>query len=241
MLSVITFSYQRWMVVSIVYLWLASVHGRRHSFSYDEAKTRPVATFHSRVPTSRTTLIEPATMTETSVSTTPPPPSLPKDAIQVAASIELPFPRSVAYDAFADLSRQTAFSPWLQSVEYLTDQKDAVGALTQWKLSYLGVRLSWHAICTVLDRPNGIIEWKSVHGLPNQGRVVFSESGAGGSRMHMTMCLSLPRVAARLMGPGKLASMVEDMMLARTVQNFRHIVAENDWKRVQEQAQAEVP
>jgi uncharacterized membrane protein len=248
----------RWVGVGAVLLFLTArfepVHGRRFSsmgWGMDSSTTRSAATFHSFSPTRTAATADAATETssasetiiETSTETSTPPLSVPEGAIQVSASVELPFPKAVAYDAFADLSRQATFSPWLKSVEYLEGERNAVGALTRWKLSYLGLSFSWNAISTVQDRHNGIIEWKSVTGLPNQGRVVFSEhpddNGDASSVMHMTMCFSLPRFAARLLGPSQLVTIVEQRILKNTIHNFRRIVAENDWKRIQQQADDE--
>jgi uncharacterized membrane protein len=237
---------------SCVYVFLLLIalpelaQGRRFPFGKGTEKvTRPTATFHSFSPTRLSATAEAtveAPTTPTALETTEATPlSVPDGAIQVSASVELPFPRAVAYDAFADLSRQSTYSPWLQSVEYVNGKRNVVGALTRWKLSYLGLRFSWNAICTVVDPQNGIVEWKSISGLSNQGRVVFSEhpaedGGRSSSIMHMTMCVSMPRIAARLVGQGQLASLFEKHILENTIQNFRHIVAENDWKRIQEQA-----
>jgi uncharacterized membrane protein len=224
-------------------------HGRRFPFGKgSETTTRPAATFHSFSPTRMSATAEATIEAPTTTEAVPEPSTsttMPNGAIQVSASVELPFPKAVAYDAFADLSRQSTYSPWLQSVEYVNGKHNVVGALTRWKLSYLGLRFSWNAICTVVDPQNGIIEWKSISGLSNQGRVVFSErpaeeggDGRSSSMMHMTMCVSMPRIAARLVGQGQLASLFEKHILENTIQNFRQIVAENDWKRIQERAAA---
>jgi uncharacterized membrane protein len=226
------------------------VLGRRSSSSLvwgieTSSITRSAATFQSVSPTrtaaDATTTVSSATTKDTApeTETTPPPVGPPDGAIQVSASVELPFPRAVAYDAFADLSRQSTYSPWLQSVEYLEGARNAVGARTHWKLSCLGLSFSWQAISTVQDREQGVIEWKSITGLPNQGRVVFSEypeNGSRSSRMHMTMSFSAPRLAVLLLGRSKLVTLVEQRMLQKTMQNFRRIVAENDWKCIQQQA-----
>src|SRR5438046_3163424 len=44
-----------------------------------------------------------------------------KNEIVVSSDINLPFPAELAYAAFSDMSRQTSWSPWLQSVEYTDD------------------------------------------------------------------------------------------------------------------------
>lgn len=159
------------------------------------------------------------------------------DAIQVSAAIELPFPKSVAYDAFSDLSRQSSYSPWLKSVEYIEGERNTVGSKTRWRLSYLGLRFTWNSISTLQDPKNGIIEWESITGLQNSGRVTFQELSDNRTHMNMTMSFAVPRIAARLLGPHKLASIVEKRILETTVRNFRQIVVENDWKMIQGQQQ----
>ena len=158
-------------------------------------------------------------------------------AIQVSAAIELPFPKYVAYDAFSDLSRQSSYSPWLKSVEYIEGERNSVGSKTRWRLAYLGLRFTWNAISTLQDPKNGIIEWESITGLQNNGRVTFHELEEDRTYMNMTMSFAFPRIAARLIGPQKLASIVERRILETTVRNFRQTVVENDWKVIQEQRQ----
>jgi uncharacterized membrane protein len=158
-------------------------------------------------------------------------------AIQVSAAIELPFPKNVAYDAFSDLSRQSSYSPWLKSVEYIEGERNSVGSKTRWRLAYLGLRFTWNSISTLQDPKNGIIEWESITGLQNHGRVTFQELSEDRTYMNMTMSFTVPRIAARLLGPHKLASIVEKRILETTVRNFRQTVVENDWKVIQEQRQ----
>ena len=156
-------------------------------------------------------------------------------AIQVSAAIELPFPKSVAYEAFSDLSRQSSYSPWLKSVEYIEGERNSVGSKTRWRLAYLGLRFTWNSISTLQDPQNGVIEWESITGLQNNGRVTFQELSNNRSYMNMTMSFAVPRIAARLLGPHKLATIVEKRILETTVRNFRQVVVENDWKMIQGQ------
>jgi uncharacterized membrane protein len=158
-------------------------------------------------------------------------------AIEVSAAIDLPFPKCVAYDAFSDLSRQSTFSPWLKSVEYIEGEQNMVGSKTKWKLAYLGLRFTWNAISTLQDRTNGIIEWESITGLQNNGRVTFHEVHNNRTYMNMTMSFVVPKFARRLIGPHKLGSIVEKRILENTVRNFRQIVIDNDWKMIQQQEQ----
>jgi uncharacterized membrane protein len=159
------------------------------------------------------------------------------NAITVSAVIDLPFPKDVAYDAFSDLSRQSTFSPWLKAVEYIDGERHCVGSKTRWTLSYLGLRFTWNAISTLQDPSNGIIEWESITGLQNNGRVTFEELSDDRTHMNMTMSFVVPRFAARILGPHKLASIVERRILDTTIQNFRQNVIENDWKQIQQQQQ----
>jgi uncharacterized membrane protein len=158
-------------------------------------------------------------------------------AIKASAVIELPFPKRVAYDAFADLSRQTEFSPWLKSVEFLEgDGTDAgVGSITRWILSYLGVRLTWNAISTLQDPRNGILEWESISGLRNNGRVTFQEISEDRTHMNLTMSIAVPKVVAFNFRPKNLASMLERHILDSTLRNFRQNVMENEWKNCRPQ------
>jgi uncharacterized membrane protein len=167
--------------------------------------------------------------------------------LMASASIELPFPKQIAYDAFSDLSRQPSFSPWLRSVEYLNNNNHDDNTLaaadatsittTRWTMSYLGFRYSWDAISTRQDRENGIIEWKSITGLENEGRVEFlpvlkdsDESVVpDGCRMILTMQFNLPRVVTRLIGGthnNRGARYMEKHMLQKTLQNFRDTIVQ---------------
>lgn len=158
-------------------------------------------------------------------------------AIVVSAALELPFPKRVAYDAFSDLSRQSTYSPWLKSVEYIEGERNSVGSKTRWKLNYLGLRFTWKSISTLQDPQNGVIEWESITGLQNNGRVTFQELDNDRTFMNMTMSFTVPRIASRLLGPHKIASIVEKRILETTVCNFRQIVCDNDWKAIQMQKQ----
>jgi uncharacterized membrane protein len=160
-----------------------------------------------------------------------------KGQIQVSTEIELPFPKTVAFDAFSDLSRQATFSPWLTSVKYLNGAtQNSVGTITRWTLSYLGLRFSWNAVSTKQDRENGIIEWESVTGLRNNGRVEFHSLGER-TQMKMTMTFTTPRLAARMLGESNsIARLVENRILKSTLHNFRQVVMENDWKQKQQES-----
>jgi uncharacterized membrane protein len=92
--------------------------------------------------------------------------------IEVASEITLPFAANVAFDAFADLRRQPSFSKWLKRVEYIDGSTtNQVGARSRWTIAFSGLRFSWQAESKQLDREQGIIEWGSVTGLRNEGKL----------------------------------------------------------------------
>jgi uncharacterized membrane protein len=76
--------------------------------------------------------------------------------------------RPLAYRLFSSLDLHPNWAPWLKEVEF-----DKSTGLSHWKMSYLGLRYSWHANNTVVDPPN-LIQWESLDGgLPNKGKVQF--------------------------------------------------------------------
>ena len=137
--------------------------------------------------------------------------------IAVAASLEMPFAPAECFDAFADFPRQRRWSPWLRSVEYLDDGGDDVddgggggggGAARRemkWVVGLLGVRFSYRAVATRLERPR-TVAWESTTGLKLRGRAEFDgllrdEAEGGGSaaaatRMTLRLAFVAPRVAA---------------------------------------------
>lgn len=149
-----------------------------------------------------------------------------RNEIVVASEIDLPFSAEIAYEAFSDMSRQTSWSPWLQSVEYTDESQNA----TRWKMKYLGVSTSWVSICTYERRPHTIC-WTSVSGLQNRGRVDFlpSVSDSSPTRMKMSMRFQVPRLIAHMFrSSGKVSRMVENQMILPTLERFCQDVLQND-------------
>ena len=149
--------------------------------------------------------------------------------IIVSSEMDIDVPIEMAYDAFRDLPRQPSWSPWLRSVEYL----DGDANKSLWKMKYLGLTISWKAKNTNLQRPN-LIEWESVSGLKNYGRVEFEKLTPQFTRMRFVMTFEPPRVVGSLVGKSKkIRNIVEEKMLQKTLQNFRNIiVAENGLEAV---------
>lgn len=168
----------------------------------------------------------------------------------VSADIELPFSAETAFDAFANLPRQASWSPWLRSVEYIdsTDNvsnamgrrtiSNDIGRRTRWHLRYMGIRLSWVAISTRVERPTAL-EWESTKGLKNYGKVLFTPndgSGDGDKRttMKLTMTFVLPTlVAGAFKNRTTIQRLVGKRMLQTTLRNFRDVVLEEDVQPMQ--------
>jgi uncharacterized membrane protein len=150
----------------------------------------------------------------------------PSNHIVVTSEMEMDIPIQVCFDAFSDLPRQPSWSPWLHSVSY--DEKNPQE--TVWKMRYLGLPISWRSVSTNNKRPH-VIEWKSIKGLKNFGRVDFTELTDQTTHMKLTLTFEVPPIAARVLTQSaKTTRMVEDRMLRTTLQNFRNVVLENDMK-----------
>lgn len=144
--------------------------------------------------------------------------------IVVSSEMEMDIPIHICYDAFSDLPRQPSWSPWLRSVSYDEDKP----LETIWKMRYMGLPISWRSVSTNAQRPH-LIEWKSIKGLKNFGRVDFTQISDTTTIMRLTLTFEIPRIAARLIEKSSTTTrMVENRMLRTTLQNFRNIVIEND-------------
>ena len=157
------------------------------------------------------------------------PKEVPKNHIEVSSQIELPFSAEIAFDAFSDLPRQSSWSPWLKSVQYVQEGSKE----TKWTMkSILGVSYSWNAISTKLERPY-VIEWESSKGLRNWGRVEFVPQSADAAAMQLTLTFVAPRVVARFFQnrDGGLSQMVQNRIVGRTLRNFCQVVLEEDLGR----------
>lgn len=146
--------------------------------------------------------------------------------IVVTSEMEMDIPIQVCFDAFSDLPRQPSWSPWLHSVSYDEEKPHE----TIWKMRYLGLPISWRSISTNNSRPH-LIEWKSIQGLKNFGRVDFTQLSDETTHMKLTLTFEVPRIAAHVLTRSSTTTrMVEDRMLRTTLQNFQRIVMENDMK-----------
>merc|ERR1712071_605990 len=130
---------------------------------------------------------------------------LSKKEFSISASIDLPFEADVAFNAFVDLTRQPSWSPWIRSVTYI-DEKDSPLEYsscgiplrqTKWTIGVRGLKFSWKAISTIIERPSKI-EWESISGLKNRGSVSFIET-ENGTEMTLAMKFVAPRIVSGML------------------------------------------
>jgi len=141
--------------------------------------------------------------------------------ISVVVSLPLPFSDDIACSRFSDLPQQSRWSPWLSSVAYV----DA-GRETEWTLNVRGVRFSWRAVSSILEKPYRGIMWESISGLKNMGVVEFIPTGADSCTMKVRMTIISPRIVATLF-PGASVfaeDFLQNKLLKWSLEMFRDVV-----------------
>lgn len=164
--------------------------------------------------------------------------SMKRKRIEITSQIELPFSAEVAYDAYTNLSRQSSWSSWLESVVVLNDNNDGDKVESRWTSKMMGIRYSWTAVAVKNIRPH-TIQWRSTTGLQNEGIVRFyQKEGNAGSHdkgpttlMTLKMVFVAPRAVSSIIRRSKkLSNYVEEKMIAQSLKEFRDTVLENDVK-----------
>jgi uncharacterized membrane protein len=147
---------------------------------------------------------------------------IPRRALSVSSELKLPFSAEMAYDAFSDLPRQPEWSPWLHSVEFMGSGPD-----TKWTLKFMGLTYSWISIATRQDRPH-LIEWESVSGLKNFGKVQFQPLSSRACHMAMTMTFVPPRLVSAVFRNtnGGVKRFMESRMIGSSLRRFRDVIME---------------
>jgi len=116
--------------------------------------------------------------------------------ISVVVSLPLPFSASVAHSRFTDLPQHSRWSPWISSVAYQGNKE------TEWTLNVKGIPLRWRATSQLLDDPYLGIEWESVSGLSNRGKVEFIPDANVGDEGATTASASSSRKGTDSTGSG---------------------------------------
>jgi uncharacterized membrane protein len=131
-------------------------------------------------------------------------------------------PLQQAFQMFSSLEMHPSWSPWLEKVSF-----DKSTGISVWSVSYLGLRYSWKAVNTVVEPPY-IIQWESLDGMPNKGRVEFLTNQittANGIEeeltMKMTVSYDLPDAAAFVLNAlGSIANTFINNLLLSDLKRF---------------------
>lgn len=176
-----------------------------------------------------------------------------KREIVATASITLPFSANIAFDAFADLTRQPSWSSWLRSVTYITSEDDNNHLLeneqkeTEWRMGWGKFTFGWNAKSTKLERPR-IIQWESTKGLKNSGCATFTENcvltdevkdynddgtiiddtNMVNTTMVLTVKFIAPTIVARALGRSSKVEAFMNRLLMGTLTSFQEVVSKED-------------
>ncbi|KAL3796143.1 hypothetical protein HJC23_000646 [Cyclotella cryptica] len=163
-----------------------------------------------------------------------------KKLIECNASILLPFPADVAFDAFSDLTRQPSWCKYLKSVEYIgvvgEDINDGPTEVplrqSKWTVGVKGLRFTWTARDTHIVRPHRI-EWESTSGMKNRGSVEFTSHASHESehptKMTLRFIFVTPRVVSSLFRRSTLIRRyTEEVLLMNMLTDFRDVVLQED-------------
>jgi o-succinylbenzoate synthase len=143
--------------------------------------------------------------------------------ISVVVSLPLPFSDDTACTRFTDLPQQSRWSPWLSSVAYIDADRES-----EWTLNVRGVKFSWRATSSVLEKPYKGIQWESISGLKNMGVVEFvpNEGEPDSCTMRVRMTIIAPRLLTALF-PGAsvfLEDFLRNKLLKWSLEMFRDVV-----------------
>ena len=125
-----------------------------------------------------------------------------------------------AYALFSQLDQHPNWSPWLNSVDY--NRKTGI---SKWTLKAIGLSFSWMANNTYMD--DTTIQWQSIEGFQNKGRVEFqsSTSNSTSTTMKLTLSYDLPQTAITVLeslGP-RAQNFIQETLL-EDLKRFRAVL-----------------
>lgn len=125
-----------------------------------------------------------------------------------------------AYALFSQLDQHPNWSPWLNSVDY--NRKTGI---SKWTLKAIGLSFSWMANNTYMD--DTTIQWQSIEGFQNKGRVEFqsSTSNSTSTTMKLTLSYDLPQAAITVLeslGP-RAQNFIQETLL-EDLKRFRAVL-----------------
>ena len=135
--------------------------------------------------------------------------------LESTCELSIPASKQKAYDLYSQLDQHHTWSPWLDSVQYLDKSR------TLWTLKSLGLTFRWQANNTIEESPN-LIQWQSLDGLSNRGRVEFIELKPEITKMILSISYDLPDVAVKVIeGLGDNFKNVVENTLLNDLKRFR--------------------
>ncbi|KAA8498036.1 hypothetical protein FVE85_5621 [Porphyridium purpureum] len=138
--------------------------------------------------------------------------------LETHARLKVEAPREFVFSRYSNLEAMPQWSPWLEKV--VVDEQDPT--LSTWKLAARGISVSWRARNVRVEEPE-IIQWESVTGLSNRGKVTFADADDGAStNMTLTVSFNVPGFIAALMKSDFVGNYVERTLLA-DLERFRVI------------------
>ena len=130
------------------------------------------------------------------------------DWLEHSVQVDVAVPVETAWALWSDLEQMPRWMKWIDSVSIVDDDPD----LSRWKLATGGFEFSWLSrILTV--RPNQIIQWESVNGLPNRGAIRFYDRQEH-TVVKLTVAYAIPGVLGKLMDNLFLGRVVESTLQA---------------------------
>ena len=143
-----------------------------------------------------------------------------EDELSTIVSIDLPFSAKTAHSRFTDLPQQPRWSPWLSSVSYQGEE-------SEWKINIRGIPLRWRAKSQLMTNPWLGIQWESVSGVPNRGKVEFIPKNSETCQMKVCIAIIPPRVLNPLFRRAKslvLEDFISNKIVKWSLEMFRDVV-----------------
>lgn len=109
------------------------------------------------------------------------------------ATVDVPEGGDAAFALYARLDQHESWSPWLKEVVVLTPGDVGLGTRSTWTLAVRGLDVSWQSEVSVFE-PSRTLEWRSLTGLPNSGKVRFApHPDAQGCQVSLSVRYRVPR------------------------------------------------
>eukprot|EP01041_Mallomonas_annulata_P006827 gene6827-13829_t len=130
-----------------------------------------------------------------------------------SATISIPAKTFQVYELFSQFNEHPTWSPWLDNVKY-----DPSSPLSVWTLKTLGFTYSWKANTIAQCPPSKnspcLLQWESIEGFANRGKVIFEDLDNIGTKLTLTVSFDLPEAAVFVLEQlGSVRGFVDDTLL----------------------------